>query len=65
MGDPSLYDLQNDPDELNNAFNEPNSKKVVQQLTVKLAAYTKRHNDPYADNQQIKTDMTQALGQAQ
>ena len=65
LGDPWLYDLQNDPDELNNAFNELNSKKVVQQLTVKLAAYTKRHNDPYADNQQIKTDMTQALGQAQ
>ncbi|MCH2382912.1 MAG: sulfatase-like hydrolase/transferase, partial [Pedosphaera sp.] len=65
LGDPWLYDLQKDPDELNNAFNEPNSKKVVQQLTVKLAAYTKRHNDPYADNQQIKTDMTQALGQAQ
>ena len=65
LGDPWLYDLQKDTDELNNAFNEPNSKKVVQQLTVKLAAYTKRHNDPYADNQQIKTDMTQALGQAQ
>ena len=65
LGDPWLYDLQKDPDELNNAFNELNSKKVVQQLTVKLAAYTKRHNDPYADNQQIKTDMTQALGQAQ
>ena len=65
LGDPWLYDLQKDPDELNNAFNEPNSKKVVQQLTVKLAAYTKRHNAPSADNQQIKTDMTQALGQAQ
>ncbi|MDP7292154.1 MAG: sulfatase [Verrucomicrobiota bacterium] len=65
LGDPWLYDLQNDPHELQNAINNPKSKKIVQQLTSKLATYAKRHDDPYADNEQIKADMTQALGQAE
>ncbi len=65
LGDPWLYDLQNDPNELHNAINNPKSKKIVRLLTAKLAAYAKRHNDPYADNEQIKSDMSQALDQAE
>ena len=65
LGDPWLYDLQNDPDELHNAFARPKSRKIVNKLTAKLAAYAKQHNDPYANNPQIKADMAQALGQAQ
>ena len=60
-----LYDLQADPDELHNTFTNPDSEKIVRQLTVKLATYAKRHNDPYATDPQIKADMAQALGQAQ
>jgi hypothetical protein len=50
---------------LNNKFTNPDSEKVVRRLTVKLAVYAKRHNDPYAADPQIKADMAQALGQAQ
>ncbi|MDE0597473.1 MAG: DUF4976 domain-containing protein, partial [Roseibacillus sp.] len=62
LGQPWLYDLKTDPDELHNKFTNPDSEKVVQRLTVKLAAYAKRHNDPYATDPQIKADMAQAFG---
>ena len=65
LGDPWLYDLKTDPDELNNKFTNPDSEKVVRRLTVKLAVYAKRQNDPYAADPKIKADMAQALGQAQ
>ena len=62
LGDPWLYDLQNDPDEMHNEFAQPKSKKIVRRLTAKLAAYAKLHNDPYAADPQIQADMTLALG---
>ena len=58
-----MYDLKTDPDELHNKFANPDSKKVIQRLTVKLTAYAKQHNDPYTADPQIKADMAQALGQ--
>ena len=60
-----LTQLQDDVRGLNNKFTNPDSEKVVRRLTVKLGAYAKRHNDPYAADPQIKADMAQALGQAQ
>ena len=65
LGQPWLYDLKTDPDELHNKFINPDFEKIVRRLTVKLGAYAKRHNDPYAADPQIKADMAQALGQAQ
>ena len=65
LGDPWLFDLKSDPDELRNNFANPDLKKVVQRLTTKMAAYAKRYNDPYANDPQIKTDMIQALAQTQ
>ena len=63
LGDPWLFDLKTDPDELHNAFTQPKAQRIVKRLTSKLAAYTKQHNDPYGDNARIKADMARALGQ--
>ena len=63
LGDPWLFDLKTDPDELHNAFTKPNAQRIVKRLTAKLAAYTKDHNDPYANNARIKADMARALSQ--
>ncbi|HIK92074.1 MAG TPA: DUF4976 domain-containing protein, partial [Planctomycetes bacterium] len=62
LGQPWLYDLKTDPDELHNKFINPDFEKIVRRLTVKLGAYAKRHNDPYTADPQIKADMAQALG---
>ena len=63
LGDPWLFDLKTDPDELHNAFTQPKAQRIIKRLTSKLAAYTKQHNDPYGDNARIKADMARALGQ--
>ncbi len=63
LGDPWLFDLKTDPDELHNAFTQPKAQRIIKRLTSKLAAYTKHHNDPYGDNARIKADMARALGQ--
>ena len=64
LGQPWLFDLKTDPDELQNAFDKPESKPIIRKLTKRLADYAKRNNDPYAGNKQIQADMSQALGQA-
>jgi len=63
LDDPWLFDLKTDPDELHNAFTKPNAQRIVKRLTAKLAAYTKDHNDPYANNPRIKADMARVLSQ--
>ena len=63
LGDPWLFDLKTDPDELHNAFTKPNAQRIVKRLTAKLAAYTKDHNDPYGNNARIKADMARVLSQ--
>ena len=63
LGDPWLFDLKTDPDELHNAFTQPKAQRIIKRLTSKLAAYTKHHNAPYGDNARIKADMARVLGQ--
>ena len=63
LGDPWLFDLKTDPDELHNAFTKPNAQRIVKRLTAKLAAYTNHHNDPYGNNARIKADMALVLSQ--
>ena len=63
LGQPWLYDLKTDPDELHNKFTDSSFEKTIRRLTVKLAAYAKQYNDPYATDLQIKADMARALGQ--
>ena len=63
LGQPWLFDLKADPDELQNAFSKTKSKPIIRELTKRLADYAKRTHDPYADNKQIKADMTLSLSQ--
>jgi len=62
MGDPWLFDLEKDPDEMTNLFNEPGSKKVVTTMTIQLRNYSKLQKDPYADLSEIKSAMDAVLG---
>ena len=61
MGDPWLFDLEKDPDEMTNLFNDPASKKVLTEMTTQLRDYCKLQKDPYADLEQIKSAMDGVL----
>jgi arylsulfatase A-like enzyme len=60
-GEPWLFDLQNDPNELTNLFSHPDYQDVVQRLTAELANYCRKRNDPSRDHPQIKADMAAVL----
>ncbi len=62
MGDPWLFDLEKDPDELINLFNDPESKDVITTMTDQLQRYCKLQKDPFADLPEIKSAITAALG---
>ena len=59
--EPWLFDLEKDPDELTNCFAKADYREIVRDLSKQLAAYCKKHNDPYADAPQIKADLTWAI----
>ena len=61
MGDPWLFDLEKDPDEMTNLFSDPVSKKVVTTKTDQLRSYSKLQKDPYADLPEIKSAMDKVL----
>jgi len=61
MGDPWLFDLERDPDEMTNLFNDPKSKNVVTTMTDHLRSYSKLQKDPYADLPEIKSAMDEVL----
>ena len=61
MGDPWLFDLKKDPDEMTNLFSDPVSKKVVTAMTTQLQGYSKLQKDPYADLPEIKSAMDEVL----
>ena len=61
MGDPWLFDLEKDPDEMTNLFNDPESIKVLTEMTTQLQSYCKLQKDPYADLPEIKSVMDKVL----
>ena len=46
---PWLFDLNKDPDELTNFFDDPDYRDVVKRLTGELIRYCKEHNDPVGE----------------
>ncbi|MHC4103931.1 MAG: sulfatase/phosphatase domain-containing protein, partial [Planctomycetota bacterium] len=42
-----LYDLRNDPDEVENLADSPKHKGTLSRLQAKLKAFQKRTNDPW------------------
>jgi uncharacterized sulfatase len=45
-GAPALFDLQTDPDELNNVFTAPEHREIVRMLGRELQTYASAHRDP-------------------
>jgi arylsulfatase A-like enzyme len=43
-----LFDRNNDPDQTNNLFNDPNYKKIIDNLTLQIIKHNKKVNSPAA-----------------
>ncbi len=61
-GEPWLFDVEKDPDELTNFFGDPGYSKVVKNLTAELTAYCKEYNDPRLEEPNVKAAMEAAAG---
>ncbi|NNM29433.1 MAG: sulfatase-like hydrolase/transferase, partial [Akkermansiaceae bacterium] len=57
--EPWLLDLEDDPDELRNFIAAPGRKATVQRLAAALAAYGKKHRDPYCDHPKVAAELKQ------
>ncbi len=57
---PSLFDLENDPDELTNLFTDPAHRETVRRLAAELSAYATRCNDPLFAAPRVKADLAWA-----
>lgn len=55
--DPWLIDLENDPDELINQFEEESFDSIKKSLATELYAYLETYNDPYLNNSNIVNDI--------
>jgi len=51
-----LYDLKNDPDQMNNVADQPQYETIKQKLRDELVQYLKETNDPRETNQRIMWD---------
>jgi len=60
--EPWLFDMEEDPDELENRFEDPDYADVVRQLTEELAAYCKKYKDQRCEEEPIASQMAKVLG---
>lgn len=58
---PALFDLEKDPDELENVFTSPSHRAVVRQLAGQLKAYAERFNEPHLAAPAVQADLAWAL----
>jgi len=61
-GEPWLFDLETDPDELINFFAKPECREVVRDLSTALLAYGATYKDPYVAEPAIKKALASAAG---
>jgi len=57
---PWMFDLEKDPNELNNVFGEPAYKETAAALTRQLMAYCKKYADPYGSEPKTRAEMQAA-----
>jgi arylsulfatase A-like enzyme len=57
---PWLFDLEKDPDELTNFFEDPAYRRTVRFLAKDLVAYCRTYNDHYSSDPKIKSDLAWA-----
>lgn len=55
--EPWLYDLEKDPNELENRYSSPDYREVVATLTKQLAQYAREYDDPFADQPNIRAQL--------
>jgi arylsulfatase A-like enzyme len=58
---PSLFDLENDPDELNNLFTAPAQRETVRRLATELSGYAQQFKDPHLASPRVKADLAWAM----
>ena len=58
---PWLIDLHSDPNELTNLFGQMKHRKMVRQMTMKLRAYGRTHNDEHVQHPRIRSWMDDVL----
>jgi arylsulfatase A-like enzyme len=61
---PSLFDLENDPNELTNLFDSPAQRETVRRLGGELLAYAEKFNDPHLASARVKADLAWAVSPA-
>ena len=65
-GEPALFDLESDPNELNNIVNSPGHREIVRQLGRALIEYAATHRDPHGDLTAVRAALTWAtVGQGE
>lgn len=62
--EPWLFDLESDPDELVNYYDDPSHAKVVAELAAGLAKYGPAHQEPHLRHPKMVADLKQALAKA-
>jgi arylsulfatase A-like enzyme len=60
-GGPSLFDLENDPDELNNVFTAASHRETVRQFARELSSYAESFKDPHLGSPRVKSDLAWAM----
>ena len=58
---PSLFDLENDPNELTNLFDAPAQRATVRRLAAALQDYAERFHDPHLASPRVKSDLAWAI----
>jgi arylsulfatase A-like enzyme len=61
-GEPALFDLEADPDELNNVFTAPAYRETVRRLGRELAGYARKHRDPLGEIPAVRRVLAWAAG---
>ncbi len=59
--EPWLLDLNNDPFELQNQLNKPESAALIKDLASKLSAYAQKYDDPFLKSTKMSDDLKKLL----
>lgn len=61
-GDPCLFDLERDPDELRNFIADADYGSIARRLAGDLLEYARKYNDPYVDDPLIRKQIDAVMG---
>ena len=62
-GRPWLFDLREDPDELNNALDKPEHRALIRRFAKGLKEYAKKYDDPILQQKNVAKGVEWAIGQ--